>query len=560
MLTFDKTLIPAPAAPAAVMNISPSSDKFQNITKTLVWTLVGVGIFLRLYHYFNNRSLFIDEVYLSVSLIKMNFAELTSPMLEYEQKAPVGFLWLVKLSVVLFGKKEMALRLVPLLAGIASLFVFLPVARYFLKPLGVVLAVALMALAPVLVYHSVEIKQYCTEMLATVVALYFYMRYHQRQDYLSLLLWGLWGALMLWFSFSVIFVLAGMAIGLSLHYMLKRDWKMLFLSLIPFGFWLFSFGLNFYLFTYQHTDSGWLVEWFRLRNGFLPQNPSAKDLVIWVLQAIYSLLTHPLGVLWNANAIHSLGNPLLKLVLKMPLVLFLFWGTGLYMFFKHNRKAFLVLSLPLVLTLFAALIEKYPFYERLTVFLAPLLILMFAHGCATITSYFPARAKWRWIFPVILLLWPLWKSVDQVMDTHQFGDRKMSFYREGILYLKERMQPNDLVYVYWNARHYYNYYNEAYNLNLGAIQLNDYRLVSKSPEEYLERLRPEYSAVAQASRVWLVHDPLLKIDIGEYDHQPPWYNEEANAAGALLCKDIASMGKQEADSYVRLNSAVRLFK
>jgi hypothetical protein len=551
-------------AQATVAELSTASDKQLRISKKIIWALVGIGVFLRLFHYFNNRSLFIDEVYLSTSLIKMSFAELTSPMLDYQQKAPLGFLWLVKLSVVLFGKKEMALRLVPLLAGITSLFVFVPVARYFLKPLGVVLALGMLALGPVLVYHSVEIKQYCTEMLATIVSLYLYTRYHQRQDYASLLLWGLWGALILWFSYAAIFVLAGMAIGLSLYYLVKKNWKRLFTSLIPFSLWFFSFAINFYLFTFKHTtNSEWLVEWFRLRNGFLPLNASAKDVVVWIAQSIYSLLNYPLGILWNASQIHALGNPILKLILKMPLVLFFFWGVGMYLFFRHNRKALLILMFPLALTLFAGLIEQYPFYERLTVFLAPLLILMIAHGCAAVTNYFPAKAQWRFIFPAILLFWPFWKSVDQVLDPHQFGDRKISFYRQGMLFLNERKQAGDVVYVYWNARHYYNYYNEAYNLNLGGIQLSDVRLVSKSPEDYLARLRPEYKDAAQAERVWFVHDPLLKIEIGEYDHKPEWYYEEAIAAGAgaLVYKDIEeSMGKREVESYVRLNAGVRLLK
>ncbi len=547
-------------AQATVAELSPSSDKLHRISKKIVWTLVAVGVFLRLFHYFNNRSLFIDEIYLSTSLIKMSFAELTSPMLDYQQKAPLGFLWLVKLSVVLFGKKEMALRLVPLLAGITSLFVFLPVARYFLKPLGVVLAVGMLALAPVLVYHSVEIKQYCTEMLASIVSLYLYTRYHQRQDYSSLFLWGLWGALILWFSYAAIFVLAGIAIGLSLYYLFTKDWNRLFASLIPFSLWFFSFALNFYLFTYKHTGSDWLVEWFRLRNGFLPLNASAKDVVVWLAQSIYSLLNYPLGILWNASQIHALGNPILKLLLKMPLVLFLFWGAGMYTFFRHNRKALLILVLPLGLTLFAGLLEQYPFYERLTVFLAPLLILMIAHGCAAVTNYFPAHAQWRFIFPAILLFWPFWKSVDQVLQPEQFGSRKISYYRQGILFLKERMQQDDVVYVYWNAKHYYDYYNEAYDLNLGGIQLNDFRLVSKDPEEYLRRLRPEYQNAAQPGRVWFVHDPLLTIDIGEYDHQPAWYHEDVNASGALVCRDLESMGKREVESYVRLNAGIRLFE
>lgn len=154
-----------------------------------------IGIFLRLFHFFDNRSFWIDEVYLSSSLIRMDFGELMTPPLDYEQKAPIGFLWLSKLAVLAFGKTEMALRLVPLLCGIALLFVFRPVARRFLQPVGVAVAVGILALAPPLVYHAVEAKQYATEVLATAVTLWLYTRYHKQMSSQALLLWGIWGAL-----------------------------------------------------------------------------------------------------------------------------------------------------------------------------------------------------------------------------------------------------------------------------------------------------------------------------------------------------------------------------
>ncbi|MBC3542129.1 glycosyltransferase family 39 protein, partial [Rufibacter sp. H-1] len=89
----------------------------------------------------------------------------------YEQKAPLGFLWAERLAVELLGKGEMALRLFPLLCGLAALAAFVPVARHFLRPWAAALAVGLLALASPAVYHAVEAKQYSTELLASVLAL-----------------------------------------------------------------------------------------------------------------------------------------------------------------------------------------------------------------------------------------------------------------------------------------------------------------------------------------------------------------------------------------------------
>lgn len=152
------------------------------------------------------------------SLLKMNFLQLASDPLHYKQMAPIGYLWTSKLCVVLFGKSELAHRLFPLICGIGSLFMFLPVARSFLKPIGVIMAMGILALAPPLVYHSVEAKPYSTELLATIIALYFYIRYNNKVDFRSRLLWGLIGSIIIWFSYTSIFILTGMAAGISIYF------------------------------------------------------------------------------------------------------------------------------------------------------------------------------------------------------------------------------------------------------------------------------------------------------------------------------------------------------
>ncbi|EMR01851.1 glycosyltransferase family 39 protein [Cesiribacter andamanensis] len=269
--------------------------KYGQLLAVLVWVFVVSGILLRVFHYIDNRSLWIDEIYLITSILKTDFMGLTQPELAYQQKAPIGFLWLVKLSVILLGEDERALRLVPLLCGIASLFAFLPVARYFLKPLGVVLAMGILALAPPLVYHSVEVKQYGMELLATVLALYLYSRYHNKKDWVSLLGFGWMGAVLLWFSFSAIFILAGMAIGTSLYFLYRKRWRLLRRFLLPFSLWLVSFVINFLLFTHKHAEQEWLVNWFRVRGGFAPVDFFSEAGLLWLMKALYRLLDYPPG-------------------------------------------------------------------------------------------------------------------------------------------------------------------------------------------------------------------------------------------------------------------------
>lgn len=551
----------ATASPEAGQTLAEEHAISQRRATTLgylLWFFVGVGILLRFYHYLDNRSLWIDEVYLSTSIVRMSFLELATSVLDYQQKAPIGFLWLTKLSVLLFGEGEMALRLIPMLSGLAGLLLFVPVARYFLNPLGAVLAMGVLAMAPPLVYHAVEIKQYSTEMLATILVLYLYTRYHKKQDLPSLVLWGLCGALVLWFSFSSIFILAGMAIGLSLYYLIKKDWNTFFSSLIPFTIWLISFATNFLLFTSKHTDAAWLVDWFRTREGFMPEDVSLFKKLAWVFQSFYRLLDYPLGVLWNAEPLNNFENPLLRILPKMPLFLLLFAGVGLVYFFLKDKKTFLVLLLPLVLTFAATLVEMYPFYERLLVFLAPLPILLLAKGCERLTNIIPARFKWRYVLPLILLGWPMWSSAKQVVDTDLFWDYKKSYYREALLFIKENMREGDVVYVYWNFKPAFRFYNKTYGLELEGIELTDARMISTSVDDYLSKLRPEYSNTEGVKRIWFVYERFLMLEIGDYDHEPAWYLKEGVEGGETLKKDFSTMGK-EVKRYIGPNVGVNLY-
>lgn len=549
-------------SPKETVKALPGVGTFERKKSTyqlLIWLIIGIGIFFRLFHYIDNRSLWVDEIYLVTSIIKMNYLELATSSLDYQQKGPIGFLWLVRLCVDLFGEGEKALRLIPFLSGIASLFVFLPVAKRYLTPFAVVLAMGIVAFAPPLIYHSVEIKQYSTDFLVSVLSLYLFVRFQNDFRLSALLTWGVLGALLLWFSFPAIFMLAGIAIGASLYYLIKKDWQAFFRSIIPFSIWLISFAANYIFFTSKHADSAWLVSWFRSRQGFMPLEASVLGAVKWIANVLYRLLDYPLDVLWAPEVFASIDNTALRVLIKMGPVLMLFWAVGIYYFYKHNRKLSLVLVVPILLTLFAALINKYPFYERLVVFLGPIPILFLAQGCTQVKNYFASPKKWSYVFPVILLFWPLWSSASMVYDTTLLGAYKRAFYRDALLYIDERLQEGDAVYIYWNAKPAYRFYNQTYGLDLKAHELTDARFLVKNEHEYVEMLRAEYAPKEGVKRIWFIYEPFLMLEIGDFDGTPAWYHHEGIKGGDIIRKDLSTIGV-EVDQFIGNNIGVSLYQ
>ncbi|WP_207534713.1 glycosyltransferase family 39 protein [Desertivirga arenae] len=490
-----------------------------NYTK-IIYLFIALGIFFRLYHFFYNRSLWTDEMYLSLSFLKLSFIELALGPLEYQQKAPIGFLWLVKLSVMLFGEKEMALRLIPLLAGIASLFVYKKVAENFLKPAGVVAAVGMLAFAPNFVYHSVEIKQYGFELLVTILVLYLYTRFEHKKSLSKLFLWGIAGGGLVWFSYSSIFVLAGMALGITLSNVFRRRWKRALFLLLPFSIWMISFGLNFFLFTYDKTNSGWLINWFEIREGYIPVPPKSFSDISFLLQLPYKMLFYPLGLLWEFITIE---NNLLRVITRMGIIPLFFWVAGMLHYIKRNPKIFMILFFPVLLALVASAIKQYPFYERLTLFLSPLIIIFISKGFEHISHKFFKHSILQPLFLFLLLLGPLITSATQVTNTHLFGGYKRNYQRDCWLYINEHFQPGDAVYVYWNIRYGYLFYKNSYNLKYNAIIGNDHRKTSTNGEDYLDKLKVDLDKLKKYKRVWWIYEKDYWVDIGDYDGVPDWY-------------------------------------
>jgi len=66
--------------------------------------------------------------------------ELLFQALDRGQVAPVGYLLLTKITVLLFGESEFAFRLVPFLASVVALALFWLLARRLLGPAGALVA------------------------------------------------------------------------------------------------------------------------------------------------------------------------------------------------------------------------------------------------------------------------------------------------------------------------------------------------------------------------------------------------------------------------------------
>lgn len=111
-----------------------------------------------------------DEAAVALNLMDAgSWAEVLRP--GHLQAAPALFLLFEKASLDLFGPSELALRLLPLLASIAALFLFARLARQILEPLPAALATGVLAVSYFPVRFAAEDKPYATDLCVAVVLL-----------------------------------------------------------------------------------------------------------------------------------------------------------------------------------------------------------------------------------------------------------------------------------------------------------------------------------------------------------------------------------------------------
>lgn len=498
------------------------------------------GILIRLFHFFYNRSLWMDEVYLSASLVKYNYLQLISEPLLYQQKAPIGFLLAVKAMVNLFGNdNEFSLRLIPLLSGLLSLFVFIPVSRFFLSQRASVISIGIICFSPALVYHSVEIKQYSTELLGTLLCFYLYVKFEQTSKLKTLILWGLLGAVVLWFSYSSIFILTGIALGRSLSFIQNKNWRMLFAGLLPYSMWVISFLINYILFTHKHTESEWIVYWFRSYENFMPFPPKSLHELNWFFINFYRLIDYPLGLLWNFNAV---SNKIISVALKMPIVPIGLLLGGIYTYNKEKKIFVWILISPILLTLLASGLELYPLTERFWVFLSPVFILIIAK--AFDLAIFKTKSQLlHHSLAVLLLLAPIIQSFMFVANPATFYVHKKSFQRETLKLINDRYQKGDMVYIYWNNLPGYRLYKGMYNLKFEAIEGKDVRQQATNFNDYYKQLKPDLDQLTGSKRIWLVYNTKFLTDIGDGIDEPSWYYQKNLNPTEQLLKAFIQMGK-----------------
>ena len=462
----------------------PPSELLTDVTRNgwspaqiqLGRALIVVGILLRGAIYFANRSLWGDEASLAVNLVNRSFGQLCQP-LDYEQGAPIGFLFIERTAVLLLGRSEFSLRLIPLLSGILLLVLLFTLARRYLSGGMGLAALAMAVFSKSLIHYSVELKQYSSDAMLALLLLCCAMQIHKRLEAngntgRAIGWFAIVSTTAVWFSHPAVFVLAGAACILAMREYHRGRIIIALQICIATALGGASALIHYFLFARALTHDSYLTTFWA--SGMMPLYPPLKTMG-W----FYEEIPKSLEGLFGKSGI--------------ALVL-LFFGLGCISLWRTDRKNLLALLLaPTLITLCASALHKYPFSDRLIVFLLPPLILLLAAGFEGICHALPHRHVWI----AFILLGGLLAEPSVIAVKAAFNPRVKEEMKPALAYLKSHRKNDDAIYINFHGRPAFEYYAHRYGFDPTQVLLGD----RPSGQVFLQA---ELSPFLGRKRVWVL--------------------------------------------------------
>lgn len=398
---------------------------------SLVGCLAFAGIVLRVVEYLNNRPFYIDELALRDGIVNVPVFQFGTT-LPREQVAPPLFLIAERVAARILGESSFALRLLPMISGIAAIVFLAMIAKRWIGGIGAVCAVAIFAITFENIYYSSELKPYSTDQVFTLLALGLSDRL--KSDRLGPPdVWpaALIGVVATWASFPAIFVLAGVAMVLTTRFALRGDRRNAIVCAGLGLLWALSFALCYAISRRMLSGSPFLATWWNF--SFLPLPPRTWTDAVNVFWVMSNLFVNPLGLNgpWGPKPGAFLG-------LAITLCGVVFSG-------KTQRERIVLLLLPFAFAASASALRAYPFHGRLLLFAGPMLALLIGYGIAALGRFAKPLAI---VASILVLFGPAFDMLyhhaimpftHTVFDTH--GDLRPDLLDE---LERPTIKPNDM--------------------------------------------------------------------------------------------------------------------
>jgi len=410
----------------------------ESYFRILNFLIIAAGIAYRVVIFLQNRSLFIDEANVGRNIAERSFSQFFET-LSYEQYAAPLFLFLVKTSTLLLGMTEYALRLWPLIAGIISLLLFYQLLKREFSVIWLWFPLLWMGFTWRMYKFSTEVKQYTTDIMVCLALLNLvYLIPPDKLNWKTATLWGIIGAVLIWLSMPVVFILAGIGFYYFFHFFIK-DKKLNIVQpiLLSITLWLISFGVYYFAIIKQQTGTDYLLR--SHADYYIPLIPTST--------AEVKLLLSRLNGFWQA----VFGNTALAVVST-----FLLTAIGCLQIFKRDKKKLFLYFAPFALMIFAVGVKQFSLMPRITLFVWPLLMICVLAGVQFLMQW---NKNWSAAILTVLLAIVVYNHTDYRFFKHNL---KAEEFKPAAHLIKAQKKPNELLVVHHGAMPAYRFYSEHY--------------------------------------------------------------------------------------------------
>jgi hypothetical protein len=404
---------------------------------TMLYLVIFIGIFLAVYQFILNRSLWLDEASLALNIINRNFTGLTKP-LSYRQIAPIGFLFIERISVLVLGKNEFALRIFPLISFLISIpFFYLLADKLAKNKVIALISTSIFSITLSLLRYSSEVKQYSSDVLFAIIILYCSLTLKLNTNR-SLFIYAIIGSIAIWFSSIAVIILFVVGIySLYFEGYQKKNYRVLF----PILFWAISFFIYYVFFIHNHPHAEFMIHYWR--KAFLPLNPFSEGFYLFLYRAARGVYTYLLGF-------HSFWSiPFLISLIAVGVML------------KNREYTILYFCLaPITVHLFLSGLTLYPFKGRFALYILPLVILVFSIGLYQLFEFTNKKVlklpHFLLIVPVLVMFYPIYLN---------FPIQKEEI-KNSLSYIEKNIKKDEIIYVYCGSRKAFKFYKETKIINI----------------------------------------------------------------------------------------------
>ncbi len=415
------------------------------IAETTTRLIITTGILISIFQYLFNRSLWLDEAYLSLNIILKSQFELLKP-LDYQQMAPILFLQIEKLLSELIPYSEYGLRLFSLICFAGSLFLFFKIIKLIHEEhFTIIYSLSLFVFNPTMIYYSSEVKQYMTDVLILIAVYYFALKKYDQEEYRYYLL-GTIGMAAIPLSNVSPIVLLSCGTYLLHDWIINKNVRFRYLVGVA-CVWILSFLSYYYFFIMVHPLKNLMIVEWENYGAFMPANPFSMGFYHFLYQKGSMIILS----LFNFGIIGG-GGLLISMLLGMA-----------FLIRKKKTDVMILILTPLILHLLLSSFKLYPFDARLILYVCPCLIILSSFGIKYLAELLSAFIKIEKI-GLLAVLFPLIIFICFVCRVEY--PIKRNEVKNSIMYIQQNMNDDDTVYVNFLSRVPFLYYHHISYSNM----------------------------------------------------------------------------------------------